>query len=582
MAHKDISLCISTINGTGSSSTNQLLAKALFRSGYFITPKNIFPSNIAGLPTQYCIRISTETLLSYKEPYDLLIGLSKESIFQNLNQTSDTALVVYDESITLNDEIKKGRLFVPIAFKKLVRELKASPKINKFLINLIYLGVVTNILGLNKEIILDLLTERFSKNPELLELNKKAFNIGFDQELATQSFQLEKTSNKHTDAILIDGNASAALGLVDGGCSFMSWYPITPSSSVAENFEAFAKNDSAKVIQAEDELSAISMVIGASWAGARAFTPTSGPGLSLMAEAAGLSYFAEIPSVIWNVQRLGPSTGLPTRTSQGDLLSAHTLSHGDTRHVVLMPGTPQECYDFGQACFDLAEELQTLVIVLSDLDLGMNLHMTETLKQSDQKFNRGQLAISPTEGFNRYQKTDTGISPRSLPGDASPHAAYFTRGTSHTQAALYSEEAKDYEALIQKLDRKWQHAKTLVPKPVIKTSGKTTGKTSDKATTGFISFGPSEVAIKELQNLIEEPTSSLRLRALPFTQELENYIDNNDEIIIIEQNSSKQLFNLVLQEYPQYYKKLKSITISNGLPFSGKQLFKLYGGLHEQ
>lgn len=573
-AHKDLSICISTTNGTGSSSSNQMLAKALFRSGYFISPKNIFPSNIAGLPTQYCIRISTEGLLSYKEPYDFLVALSKESILKNLEKTSDTAIVIYDESISLEDSASKDRIFIPIAFKKLVRELKASPKVNKFLINLIYLGLLTNILDIDKSIILDLLSERFSKNPNLLNLNTKAFELGYNIKVEKKSFQLEKPKIKHSDKIMIDGNTSSALGLVDGGCGFMSWYPITPSSSVAENFELLCKSyrkGNYTVIQAEDELSAISMVIGASWTGARAFTPTSGPGLSLMAEAAGLSYFAEIPSVIWNVQRLGPSTGLPTRTSQGDLLSAHTLSHGDTKHIILMPGTPQECYDFGQLCFDLAEELQTLVVVLSDLDLGMNLHMVDVLKKSQKEFNRGQLAINPGEDFKRYQKTKTGISPRSLPGDQSPHAAYFTRGTSHTEAALYSEEASDYEALTNKLATKWEHAKSLVPKPII--------NTAESASIGFVSFGPSDVAINELQSLISVPTSALRLRALPFTKNLEDFIENHEQVIVIEQNFNKQLFNLILQEYPQYYKKLKSITASNGLPFSGTSLFKKYGDL---
>ncbi|MCB0413596.1 MAG: hypothetical protein KDD50_04645, partial [Bdellovibrionales bacterium] len=390
---------------------------------------------------------------------------------------------------------------------------------------------------------------------------------------------LPEASERNEGKILIDGNSAAAAGLLAGGCTFMSWYPITPSSSIAENFMQYSykfgkkegKNTRA-IVQAEDELSAISMVLGAGWAGSRAITCTSGPGVSLMAEAAGLSYFAEVPAVIWDVQRCGPSTGLPTRTQQGDITSAIFLSHGDTQHVVLIPGSPCECFEFGQTCFDLAERLQTLVVVLSDLDLGMNSWTCPSLKLENKPFDRGKVktANDLQEGFGRFVDSDNdGIAPRTLPGTPSDYAAYFSRGTAHDDFAKYSEDADNYQRLMNRLQRKFETAKTLVPKPIIEKSSMNSGKVIS-----IVTYGTSDSIKSELKELLAQKNihiNYMRLRAFPFSKEVENFINVDHEVFVVEQNLQGQMFKILRTECC-FNQNLKSIAFSNGLPLDARKI----------
>ena len=580
----DLNLIIGTVNGSGSQLSNQILAYSLFKSGLSISPKNLFPSNISGLPTWFTIHMRDSGSTSPKSPYDIVVAMNKSTAHQDLQNLSTSGLFLCNSDLINLETLPMGnqQTAIDIPFKTLAREVSSSIKLIKLLTNMIYVGALAELIGLHEKILTSALKKHLKSKPQFIEINQNCIERGrsFIKERKVKvpsHFQLPPPNNNNQKKILISGNAAGAAGLVNGGCHFISWYPITPSSSLAESFERYAnkyrkdhkgKNTFA-IIQAEDELSAISMVLGAGWSGARSATLTSSPGLSLMSEAAGLSYFAEIPAVIWGVQRAGPSTGLPTRTMQGDLHLAYNMSHGDGQHIVLLPSTPQDCYDFGQIALDLAEQLQTLVIVLSDLDLGMNLWISDPLRPLQQKIQRGKVLraenIQKDHTFARYKDVDKDAIPyRTLPGTLQDNVAHLTRGTGHNERAEYSEDPEEYTKLLNRLKRKFIEAKKLIPRPlIIKKEG---------AKRGVISFGSSWEAIKEVQE--SYPVNIMQLKALPLTKECEDFISKQEEVYVVEQNRDGQLLDIIIKNFPQHHNKLKSIRNYNGWPLEAQTIIK--------
>lgn len=581
----DFTIKIATINGSGSQTANQVLMKCFFQMNIPVGSKNFFPSNIQGMPTWFSIRVNSQGFIGGKAQADILINYHAKTLATDLAELADNGVVFYDGDSVPADVDLTGRQAIAIPFKTLLAEMDVPLKYRKPVSNMIYVGVVSAYLNIPEEILNSVLEKHFGKKETALALNKKAAQQGrcyFSENHPNtpRAFTVHPLPAGKPQ-VLMDGNTASAMGLVYGGCSFVSWYPITPSTSVVENYQRLAKKhrppsadqkESQVIIQAEDELSAMCMVLGAGWAGARALTATSGPGLSLMAEAAGYAYYAEIPAVIWNVQRTGPSTGLPTRTSQGDLLFAHFLSHGDTKHVCLLPGTLQECFAFGQTCFDLAERLQTLVLVLSDLDLGMNLWAEPKWSYPERPFDRGKIVrLEDLENgfpFERYKDIDgDGIAPRTLPGTRHSQAAYFTRGSGHNTRAQYTENPQAYQEVIDRLDRKWHSARALVPPPLIRNTG---GKI------GVLYYGALDSVIQEMQHLLEHPSSlnTCRVRALPFSQEVQMFLEYNDRIFVLDQNRDGQMFQLLAMEYPHLAAKLISWRSYNGLPVFAENLRK--------
>lgn len=568
---------ISTVNGSGSQSANNILLKTLFRIGYAVSGKNIFPSNIAGLPTTYSIRVNKNGHTSYQRQNDLIVSMNASTMSEDLKYLNKGSKVLYNSNLKISTEdLSTDFEFIGIPFKDLAREVSKSPNMVKYLTNMTYVGVLCHCLNLSKEILNQVVADTFAGKPAVVENNLKAIELGYNYSLENLDFKIDlyKTDMSITKGkILIDGNTSGALGLVYGGCNFMSWYPITPSSSLAENFIKYSSklltNEDGEtnysVVQAEDELSAISMVIGAGWSGARSITPTSGPGLSLMAEAAGLSYFAEIPSVIWDVQRAGPSTGLPTRTLQGDLSTAVNLSHGDTEHIVLIPGTPLECFEMGEESLNLSEQFQTLIIVLSDLDLGMNQWMSETFNCRFKPWQRGKVLnseqLNKIETFNRYEDIDKdGVCYRTLPGTNNDRAGYFTRGTGHNIDAGYSENPEVFEALLNRLKKKIELSKTSLPKPIT---------TNNNGSAAIICYGSSEPAcIEAIEHLKSNNINInyMRIKSFPFSDEVESFIAKQEQLFVVDLNRDGQMHGLLQKKYPSTWNKLKSITHFNGLP----------------
>ncbi len=599
MATNNFTLHIATENGSGSQSANNILVKSLFRLGLKVSGKNLFPSNIQGLPTWFTIRVNPDGFLSNSLNYNIILSLNPVTFAKDIAKTKPGSVFIYNDSFKFDKTLLNSEaLNIAVPFTELAREASDSAKLRKLLINIIYVGVLSELIGLDFKTVEAVIGDQFKSKPSVAPPNIKAFRIGVQYAKEHLSsiksnfdFKVKAITGGNDGKILIDGNTATSLGLVYGGCNFMSWYPITPSSSIAEGFDFYAKqlrvNKDAQnnfaVVQAEDEISALSMVLGSGWAGGRAVTCTSGPGLSLMSEAAGYSYFAEIPAVIWDVQRGGPSTGLPTRTQQSDVLFAAHLSHGDTEHVLLLPANPKECFEFAQTCFDLAERLQTLIIVLSDLDLGMNFWCTDELKPLEQKFDRGKVlnsqALNERGEFNRYKDLDGDSIPyRTLPGTEHKQAAYFTRGTGHDESAQYSESPEVYEHTLDRLKLKYETAKKYVPKPLV--------QQNDKIKTGLIAYGSTDSCIQEAQSLLQAQnisTNYLRVRALPFTDEVLDYLQKNDRIYLIEQNRDAQLKQLLLNKYPQFYDKVHSVLNYNGQSISAefvtKKILSIEGGL---
>ena len=580
----DFSIQIATVNGSGSQSANSVLLKSIFRMGIPVSGKNLFPSNIAGLPTWYTIRASKDGYVARKKEIDILIAMNPETSKEDMLSLPAGAAAIYEESADLR-QFRDDVACYPVPFDKLTAAVCPEAKLRKLVKNMIYVGVAAQLLRMDMGAVEAALRKQFAKKTKAADLNWAAVQAGYEFASTNftkhDSFVLE-AMNATAGKIIIDGNAAAALGCIFAGCTVAMWYPITPSSSLVESFIDYAKRyrieEDGKatfaVVQAEDELAAIGAVLGAGWAGARAMTATSGPGISLMAEFAGLGYYAELPGVIFDVQRTGPSTGMPTRNQQGDLLSVAFLSHGDTKHVMLIPGSVKECYEMAQAAFDVAEQLQTPVFVMSDLDLGMNNWMSEPFAYPEKPLNRGKILsaedLTRLGGFARYKDVDNdGVGYRTLPGTDHPLAAYFTRGSGHNERAQYTERPDDYFNNMERLSKKFETARTLVPRPEAVQTG--------KSKIGLIAFGSSDFATRESRDqLIQEyglDTDYLRLRAYPFSREVHEFVAQHDRVYVIEQNRDAQMLSLLkLDLQAEDIVKLRSIRHFNGLPIDARSV----------
>jgi 2-oxoglutarate ferredoxin oxidoreductase subunit alpha len=580
----DFSIQVATVNGSGSQSANSVLLKSIFGMGVPVSGKNLFPSNIAGLPTWFTIRASKDGYVARKKFIDILVAMNPETAREDILALPTGGVAVYDESLNLK-QYRDDVVCYPVPFDKITAAVCPEAKLRKLVRNMVYVGVVAHLLNIDMDAVHAALGKQFAKKQKALDLNFGAVKAGaayFVEKLTKQDpFFIEKM-NATAGKIVIDGNSAAGLGAVFAGVTVVAWYPITPSTSVVEAtieyLKKFRVTEDGKatfaVVQAEDELAAIGMVLGAGWSGARSMTATSGPGISLMAEFSGLGYFAEIPGVIFDVQRTGPSTGMPTRTSQADLLSTVFLSHGDTKHVVLLPGSVKECFDFGYSAFDLAERLQTPIFVLSDLDLGMNNWMSEPFVYPTTPLDRGKVLtaddLTRLGGFARYEDVDgDAIGYRTLPGTDHPKAAYFTRGSGHNSKAGYTEKPEDYVALMERLSRKFETARHLVPAPVIERNG--TSKI------GIIAYGTSHYAITEsldeLKKVYDFDADYLRVRAYPFSDEVAEFVAAHDRIYVVEQDRDAQLASLLKLDLPAgQVTKLRSILHFNGLPMDAQSV----------
>ena len=580
----DFSIQIATVNGSGSQSANAVLLRSIFHMGVPVSGKNLFPSNIAGLPTWFTIRVSKHGWIARKSDTNILISMNPERAQEDVLSLNPGAVVIFDEPLKL-DELRSDVTFYSVPFDRITAATGAEPKLRKLVRNMVYVGVAAQLLSIDMESLEATVRKQFAKKVKAAELNLSAVRAGYEYAKATLTKQdpfVVEPMNGTDGKILIDGNSACALGALFAGVTVVAWYPITPSTSVIEDLIDYMKQYRVEkdgkatfaAVQAEDELAAIGMLLGAGWAGARAMTATSGPGISLMAEFAGLGYYVEIPGVIFNVQRTGPSTGLPTRTSQADLSFIAGLSHGDTKHVMLLPASVKECFEMGIAAFDLAEQLQTPVFVLSDLDLGMNDWMSEPFEYPEKPINRGKVLnakqLEELGGFARYKDVDgDGIGYRTLPGTDHPAAAYFTRGSGHNEKALYSERPADYENNMLRLARKFETAKTLVPKPILEGTG------TQKV--GIIAFGTSHWAVIEGRDQLEREsglaTDYLRIRAFPFTQEVAEFVAAHDRIYVVEQNRDAQMLNLLKTNLdPADAVKLHSVLHFNGLPIDAQSV----------
>lgn len=579
----DFAINVATANGSGSQTSNGVLVRALFKMGIPVTAKNLFPSNIQGLPTWYIIRLSAEGHVGRRETVEVQVCMNGRTVAEDMAEVAPGGIILYDDSLPIAAR-RKDVTYYPMPVKELVKEANLPFSLRDYVANMVYVGVLAHLLGIDLQEIEDALLWNFDGKKKPAQLNMDMVNraVGWAEENLTKTdgFGVEAMSGFNEDKILVDGNTAAALGALFGGMTLTSWYPITPASSLAESVAKYAPKlrtdpDTGQatyaIVQAEDELAAIGMVVGAGWAGARAMTSTSGPGMSLMAEFAGLAYFAEVPSVIWNIQRMGPSTGLPTRTAQPDILSAYYLSHGDTRHVVLFPATPAECFEMAGTAFDLAERLQTLVLVLSDLDLGMNVHISEPFAYPEEPMDRGKVLnadeIKALGGsWGRYKDVDgDGIGYRTLPGNSNPNAAYFARGTGHNEYAVYSERSEDWEANLLRLRRKFETARVLVPGPVV--------DTNDDAEVGIISLGSNDGAVQEARSRLAAQgvaTSYLRLRALPIGASVRDFIHSYETVVVVENNFDGQLHSILTTEEPASATKLVSLCKCDGLPLSAR------------
>jgi 2-oxoglutarate ferredoxin oxidoreductase subunit alpha len=577
----DFTIKIATVNGTGSASANTLLMKSIFRSGIPVVGKNYFPSNIQGLPTRYEIRVTRDGYAARSGRVDIMVAMNAETYARDVKEVAAGGYLVYDSTWPRPALLKRediSVLGVPLA--RLCNENFNGVRTRILMKNICYAGVLVALLDLDLARIRELLAETYAKKPQLVESNMKAIQLGYDYARANFRCPLPlhlAPLAQTAGHIMIDGNTSAALGCLFAGATVAAWYPITPSTSLMDAFKMFA--DRTRVdpqtgrrnfafIQAEDELAAVGMTIGAMWNGARAFTATSGPGISLMNEFLGLAYYAEVPAVIFDIQRVGPSTGMPTRTQQGDLLLCAYASHGDTRHVCLYPANPEECFYMAVQAFDLAERLQTPVIVLSDLDIGMNDWMCRDLKWDDNyRPDRGKVLgreeVLKLEKFYRFlDKDGDGIGYRTLPG-MHPKAAYFTRGSGHSQYGAYTEDAAEYQIVLDRLLKKWATAKRLIPRAVIDATA--------ASRVGMVSLGSCDGAIREALDVLKQrgvTLDYLRVRAFPFGEEVEKFLAAHELLFVVEQNRDAQLRSLLTLETAVDKAKLRSLLHYSGLPIS--------------
>ena len=577
----DFAFKIATANGTGSASANGLIMQTIFRMGIPVTGKNLFPSNIQGLPTWYEIRVNKNGYTARTPVFDLMLALNAATYAKDVAEVRTGGWLVYDSTWPLDSSlIRDDVTYIGVPLAQLCNDNFKGVRERILMKNIAYAGALAALIGMDPEIIRNLTVEKYSKKPALVDSNQKAVNLGYDYVKANYDCPLPirlRPMDETKDCILIDGNTAASLGCVFAGATVGAWYPITPSTSMMEGFKSFCtkfrrdpetKKNRFAILQAEDELSAIGMVIGASWAGARAFTPTSGPGISLMNEFLGLAYYAEVPAVVFDVQRTGPSTGMPTRTQQGDIMLCAYASHGDTKHICIYPSDPREAFEFAAHAFDLAERYQTPVFVLTDLDIGMNDWMIPKLTWDDTyRPDRGKVLnaeeLETAKSFYRYLDVDgDGIPQRSLPG-VHPKGAYFTRGSGHNKFGAYTEDGDEYQEVLDRIARKVEGAADAVPAPII--------IRKPKADVGIVTIGGCHAACVEAMDLLAADglmVDYMRVRGFPFSQEVTDFLNEHEVNFVVEQNRDGQLRNLLILETPVAKSKLESVRYYSGFPMS--------------
>ncbi|HEY1976659.1 MAG TPA: 2-oxoacid:acceptor oxidoreductase subunit alpha [Candidatus Baltobacteraceae bacterium] len=584
----DFTIRVATVNGSGSQSSNLVLTNAIFRMGVPVAPKNVFPSNIEGLPTWFDVRVTSKGYRCRTRDVDVLVALNGATWQQDVAGVKPGGVVVHEATYPLTNETLRDDLtYYSVPFNALAKEHFADKgDLRKYLMNMIYVGALAHLLEIPTDTVEEGLRTQFKSKASAVELNMKSVMVGYDYARENlekrDKYALERMSGKTDGYMFMEGNRAAALGCVMGGCTVAAWYPITPSSSLCEYFIQYSdkyrvdpetKERNVAIVQAEDELAAAGMVFGAGWAGARAMTSTSGPGISLMAEYAGFGYYAEIPGVIFDVQRAGPSTGLPTRTMQGDLAFAYTLSHGDTKHIVLLPATVREAYELAMEAFDLADRFQTPVFVLSDLDLGMNSWMTKPLPYPKKPYDRGKVLaaedLSSMKSWGRYRDVDKdGIPYRTLPGTKHPNAGFFTRGTGHDEEARYSEQPDVWQRGLDRLLRKLETARTSVPAPWVDDKGRPVG---------ILAYGTTHHAIVEARDKLEDAgleVDYMRVRALPLAPDVAAFVKRHERVYVIEQNRDGQLYGILRTELPPHLiGRLQSICHYNGVPIDAHAIF---------
>jgi len=580
----DFSIQVATVNGSGSQTANTVLMRAIFQMGIPVSGKNMFPSNIAGLPTWFTIRASKHGYIGRRKEIDFLVAMNPETAREDVMKLDSGAAVVYDEPLKLS-ELRSDLHFYPVPFDKLVGPVCPEAKLRKLVRNMIYDGVVAQILSIDMAEVRKALVKQFGKKKaKAADLNWGAAQAGFDYATKTftksDPYRVERM-NETAGKIIIDGNSACALGAMFAGVTVVTWYPITPSSSLVESLIGYMRRfridpETGKatfaIVQAEDELASIGMALGAGWAGARSMTATAGPGISLMSEFVGLGYYAEIPAVIYDVERVGPSTGLPTRTQQGDLLTTAILSHGDTRHPMFFPCSPEECFSMSIEAFNFAERFQTPVFVMTDLDLGMNNWMADPFQYPTEPIRRGKVLtaedLTALGGFARYKDIDgDGVGYRTLPGTRHEKAAYFTRGSGHNDKAQYTEREDDYIHNMDRLAHKFEAMRAHVPEPVV--------RHAPHARIGFVAVGTSDYAVREscdqLKNEYDIDASYLRLKAYPFTEHLKDFIRRYDRVYVVDQNRDAQLLGLMRLEFDvDLLAKLRSVRYYGGLPLDAR------------
>lgn len=582
----DFCITFGTINGSGSATANNAILRALFKMGIPVTGKNIFPSNIQGLATWFSIRLSKDGYLARLENDDIVVAMNANTLNQDCEFINPGGVLLYPDHFELpclNPEV----IAYPMPVQSIVKEVNAPAKLRDYISNMVYVGVLSQILSIDLDKIYQALMFHFKGKTTAVESNYSVITKAYkwaEQNIVKRDPYKVEPMNATEGYVLTDGNTAGALGSVYGGVQFMGWYPITPATSLAEELNTFLPElrkhpETGKatyaVVQAEDELSAAGMIVGAGWAGLRSMTSTSGPGLSLMAEYMGLAYFAEIPLVIWDVQRVGPSTGLPTRTAQSDVEFAYRISHGDTQNVLLFPGSVDECFEFGWKAFDIAERLQTPVFVMSDLDLGMNNWMCKAFQYPDKPMDRGKVLWEEglkkfnelhINGWGRYLDVDgDGIAYRTLPGNTDPKAAYFSRGTGHDAYARYSEDPLTWENNINRIRYKIEIASDTLPEPVI--------HANDSTEIGLISFGSNDPAMLEAKDILSAggiETEYLRIRALPIHSKVREFIRSHHRLYVIENNRDAQMWQILVQTMPEFAHKLYKVAHGDGLALTAR------------
>lgn len=578
----DFSFVVATENGTGSQTANLTILRAMFKMGIPVNGKNIFPSNIQGLPTWYHIRVSKDGYVARRHTSELLIAFNEATVAEDIKNVPPGGVCLYNADWR-NVPTREDITLYAVPVNLFVRETGLKGKLGNYIANMVYVGAVSYLFGIPLSYIEDALSFNFGGRRKLIDSNMavvRAAHQWSTENIVKGDPYSVSPMNETAGMILMSGNEAAALGAVFGGVSFVAWYPITPSTSLIDGIndylprfrmDADTGEPTCAVIQAEDELAAMGMILGAGWAGARSMTATSGPGLSLMAEFTGLGYFIEIPTVVWDIQRVGPSTGLPTRTGQGDITFTYYLGHGDSKNIILFPASIKECFDFGTTSLNLAEELQTPIFVLSDLDLGMNNWMSEPFVYPTEPIKRGKVLTAAEvqeKGFARYSDVDgDGITYRTLPGNENPRSVWFARGTGHNEKAGYSEKPEDWHNNMDRLARKFDTARELVPGPVVQTMA--------GAKVGFIAVGTTEYAIEEARDRLAAaglPTDYMRLRALPINSEVKQFVADHDYVYVVELNRDGQLHSILVTEMPEIAGKLRSIAYLDGMPMTARWL----------